>query len=240
MGCMAVIYWTWCCFTLLYGRSVQTGCIFLCADQGWTWQSIKSRLGLSCPWKEQQCPPLSPSSSLGLAPASLLLLAGRATRARACWSQPGGVTGYERPWAEGKARPLLSPQHSLMLAKKNYNISFFFNNKKKEYEEGERESVGVFLWEGLRCCDHQLLSEEGSLDTTAACCSDSLGNCHWELPVCGFDACIFLLNFLFPSRLIRRIRKGTIQCRDLKFFSKSNWKGNKCRKKWQSSFEKGN
>lgn len=41
-------------------------------------------------------------------------------------------------------------------------------------------------------------------------------------------------------RQIRRTHKGTIQYRDLKFFFKSNLKGNKCRKKWQSLFEKGN
>lgn len=125
MGYMAVTYWTSCWFTLLYRTSVQTGCIFLSANHGWTWHSIKGCLGLRYPWKEQQCPPISPNSSLVLAPGSRLLFAGWAVRAHACWSQPRRIIRYERPWAEGKARLLLWPQHSLILAKDNCKTSFF-------------------------------------------------------------------------------------------------------------------
>lgn len=101
--------------------------------------SVKGLLGPCSLWKEQHCPPIFPRSSLGLAPG-FLLLAGM------------NLPSCEGSQAEMTAGLLLWPPHHLILA----NCKIYILNLKK------MENVGLFLWQGLRCCSQQQLSGEGS------------------------------------------------------------------------------
>lgn len=199
-------------------------------------QSIIGNLRLHYLWIGQQSPPLFCVSSLLLAPEPIFNLQGvELSGLILARASPGELTGMKGHGQKGR---------HCALATTALKTFFFFlrGNKRRgkgkvsEYSS-ERDwgvQMRIFVTEAPfckrlfrhHCCELILLREKS--------------HCYLELCVCAFDPHIFCLNFLFPSRLIRRIHKGTIQCRDLKFFSKNNLKGNKHRKKWQSSFEKGN
>lgn len=59
------------------------------------------------------------------------------------------------------------------------------------------------------------------------------------------SVCVCLLKqFLVCSlclccRPIRRIPRATAASQDLRFCCRNSWRGNRCRKRWQSSYEKG-
>lgn len=58
------------------------------------------------------------------------------------------------------------------------------------------------------------------------------------LSVCLFNE--FLVCLLCLSRrLIRRIPRATAASQDLRFCCRNSWRGNRCRKRWLSSYERG-